>query len=75
MALAGIAEYEIINTLDTYINVSEITQLQLEKKNQNNPLVSAETIRHSSTYIILYIKNGEFCIVILKLDIFNINPR
>ena len=24
-------------------------------KHQNNPLVSAETIRHSSTYIILYI--------------------
>ena len=23
-------------------------------KHQNNPLVSAETIRHSSTYIILY---------------------
>ena len=26
-------------------------------KHQNNPLVSAETVRHSSTYIILY----EFC--------------
>ena len=24
-------------------------------KHQNNPLVSAETIRHSSTYIIIYI--------------------
>ena len=24
-------------------------------KHQNNPLVSAETIRHSSTYIILYL--------------------
>ena len=24
-------------------------------KHQNNPLVSAETIRHSSAYIILYI--------------------
>ena len=24
-------------------------------KHQNNPLVSAETIRHSSTYIILYV--------------------
>ena len=26
-------------------------------KHQNNPLVSAETFRHSSTYIILYIFN------------------
>ena len=24
-------------------------------KHQNNPLVSAETVRHSSTYIILYV--------------------
>ena len=28
---------------------------QLGKKHQNDPLVSAETVRHSSTYIILYI--------------------
>ena len=27
----------------------------LINKHQNNPLVSAETIRHSSTYIILYL--------------------
>ena len=27
-------------------------------KHQNNPLVSAETIRHSSTYIILYLFQG-----------------
>ena len=26
-----------------------------ENKHQNNPLVSAETILHSSTYIILYV--------------------
>ena len=25
-------------------------------KHQNNPLVSAETVRHSSTYIILYVR-------------------
>ena len=29
--------------------------LNSENKHQNNPLVSAETVRHSSTYIILYI--------------------
>ena len=28
-------------------------------KHQNNPLVSAETVRHSSTYIILYVNNRE----------------
>ena len=27
-------------------------------EHQNNPLVSAETVRHSSTYIILYISLG-----------------
>ena len=27
----------------------------LGNKHQNNPLVSAETVRHSNTYIILYI--------------------
>ena len=26
-------------------------------KHKNNPLVSAETVRHSSTYIILYVLN------------------
>ena len=30
-------------------------QSNSEIKHQNNPLVSAETIRHSSTYIILYV--------------------
>ena len=27
-------------------------------KHQNNPLVSVETVRHSSSYIILYISQG-----------------
>ena len=27
-------------------------------KHQNNPLVSAETVRHESTYIILYLPDG-----------------
>ena len=30
----------------------------LFNKHQNNPLVSAETVRHSSTYIILYIHDN-----------------
>ena len=27
-------------------------------KHQNNPLVSAQTVRHASTYIILYVHQG-----------------
>ena len=33
---------------------SSVILVFISKKHQNNPLVSAETIRHSSTYIILY---------------------
>ena len=29
-------------------------------KHKNNPLVSAETVRHSSTYIILYIQHNQY---------------
>ena len=36
--------------------VSALTRVLIKKhkKHQNDPLVSAETVRHSSTYIILY---------------------
>ena len=37
---------------------------QLGKYNQNNPLVSAQTVRHSSTYIILYIYLDQYTIFI-----------
>ena len=41
-------------------------------KHQNNPLVSGETIRHSSTYIILYIfRWGQF-IVSLTMFYWNV---
>ena len=34
----------------------------LGNKHQNNPLISTETVRHSSAYIILYSLRGHFCI-------------
>ena len=46
-----------LRSFECYSGVFSLVASQLgeKKTHQNNPLASAETIRHSSTYIILYI--------------------